>query len=935
MDARQFLEVTTSEDGTYCLLAIKAKEDSRIQKFFTDILDVVNAAQDFDKKGYDVYFALATFKDGSSRRVNNVHQIKSFYLDLDCGPSKDFTTQQHAIDELRRFSKALKLPKPLMVSSGRGIHVYWILKEAVSLDEWLPVAEQLKSQCAEHDFLADPAVTADAARVLRVVGTHNYKPEPPEQVVTLGVTIPPAVDFDEFADLLGRGAVPVPKPYTPAPSNAMMQALMGNIENKFGTIIKKINEGNGCKQLELIITDKENCTEPMWRAGLSIAKFCSDSKKAIHYISKGHEGYTQQATEEKVNLIKGPYLCTKFNEFNPKICNKCVHWKRIKSPIVLGKHIKQATEEDNTIEAPSASLPNAPVQTYVIPTYPEPYFRAAGGGVYMRSSGPDGEPEDQTIYHTDIYVVKRILAAELGEAILMRLHLPKDGVREFTIPLTSVTSREEFRKNMSMYGVAINRMDDLMKYTTTWVNELQATTVAEKAHRQFGWVDDEAKSFILGNQEIFADKIEFNPPASNTITMFPAFTTKGSLEDWKEMTKFLNVEGQEPYQYVMGASFGSALMQFMPVACSVLHLQSGDTGYGKTTAQFAGLSVWGDPKELILEKEDTYNTKMNRAEVYHNIPLFIDEVTNMTPKELSDMAYQYYSGRQKRRLNASANVERYNGSSWSFMTISSANASMIEKIGLYKKAPKAEAARILEFRVDKFFKTTLSKEDTDAWSKAIQNNYGHAAIPFVQYVIKNLDEVKELLLSVQKKVDKDAGLTQEHRFWSAGAACALTALIICRKLGLLEYDTKPVYKWILHVLKLNKNTVSDMSDSAEQTLNDYMNEHWGNVLWIKSTDDLRKQNNNGLDTLVVPDANPRVRLVARYETDIKRAYLVPKPLKEWCGRQQINYSSFVDNLKTNMKATKSKVRLSRGTHMRLPPTDVIIVDFDVSQDDED
>ena len=92
MDARQFLEVTTSEDGTYCLLAIKAKEDSRIQKFFTDILDVVNAAQDFDKKGYDVYFALATFKDGSSRRGNNVPQIKSLYLDLDCGPSKDFTT---------------------------------------------------------------------------------------------------------------------------------------------------------------------------------------------------------------------------------------------------------------------------------------------------------------------------------------------------------------------------------------------------------------------------------------------------------------------------------------------------------------------------------------------------------------------------------------------------------------------------------------------------------------------------------------------------------------------------------------------------------------------------------------------------------------------------------------------------------------------------
>ena len=124
-----------------------------------------------------------------------------------------------------------------------------------------------------------------------------------------------------------------------------------------------------------------------------------------------------------------------------------------------------------------------------------------------------------------------------------------------------------------------------------------------------------------------------------------------------------------------------------------------------------------------------------------------------------------------------------------------------------------------------------------------------------------------------------------------------------------------------------------MGASVESTLNDYIHEHWSNVLWIKSTDDLRKQNENGLDSLIVPEALPKGKLVARYETDLKRAYLVPKPLKAWCIDQQINYTAFVDNLRNSLGARKAKMRLSKGTHMNLPPTDVIIVDCAIGGDD--
>jgi uncharacterized protein (DUF927 family) len=176
----------------------------------------------------------------------------------------------------------------------------------------------------------------------------------------------------------------------------------------------------------------------------------------------------------------------------------------------------------------------------------------------------------------------------------MRLHLPKDGVREFTIPLTAVTSREEFRKQMSMQGVALMRMDDLMQYTTTWVNELQASGGATMAHKQFGWVGDNCESFVLGNQEIFKDKIEFNPPSTQTAALMGAFEPRGSLEKWKETINFYNRDGFELHQYVVGTAFGSILMKFMgEISCAALHLHSKESGVGKTTALLAALSVWG------------------------------------------------------------------------------------------------------------------------------------------------------------------------------------------------------------------------------------------------------------------------------------------------------------------------------------------------------
>lgn len=933
MEPRNFLEKALSTNGYYCVFAAKSVENKRVQKFYTSISAVIDAVQNLDAQGFDAYFALATFEEENSRKVTNVKELRSLFLDLDCGPSKDYPDQNAAIAALRSFCAATKLPKPLLINSGRGVHAYWFLDEPISYNDWLPVAEKLKALCATHNLLADPAVTADAARVLRVPGTHNHKDNPPSLVRQFGMSVPDAVSLEVFSSTLGMDMMPPPRKYVPAGANAVLDALIGNQTSVFRDIVNKTRRGVGCAQLGNIIKKQAEVSEPLWRAALSIAKFCEDGDKAAHIISRNHPEYTPIETIRKMDLIKGPYRCATFDEYAPGICAGCPNWGKLKSPISLGQKVKEATEEEVVVEAPALELPNAPVKRYTIPLYPSPYFRGANGGVYLRKTQQDGSVDEVPVYHNDIYVVRRINDPEVGESILMRLHLPKDGVREFTIPLTAVTSKEEFRKHMSSKGVAIPRVEELMRYTLDWVNELQSKDEADEAHKQFGWTSDGFDSFVLGKQHIFRDDVDFNPPSSQTLGMFPCFEPRGTLEQWRKNVDFYNRDGFELHQYVVGTAFGSVLMQDSPLSCAALHLHSKESGIGKTTAMIVGASIWGNPAELVLEKKDTVNFKLHRGEIYHSLPYYLDEITDMKPHEVSDLAYAITSGKQRGRMSGSANAERYRGEPWKLLCVTTGNASVIERVSAWKAMPKAEAQRIMEVKVDRLFHKSEDKAEQDAFLDSVCRNYGHAGPLFIQYILQNKDTIRELSTKVKQHVDSEAGLTSENRFWSAHVTYTMVGLILAKKAGLISYDTQKIFKFANWMLKSNLGAVSDMSLSAQDILNDYINEHWNNVLWIKSTDDLRKGQGGALDSLIVPEALPRGKLVARYETDIKRAYLLPKPLRDWCVEQQINYSSLLQDLTQQMNAKKMKMRLSKGTHMQLPPAAVLAVDCSIEVPD--
>jgi hypothetical protein len=131
-------------------------------------------------EGADTYMALAAFGDrAKGRKQSNVVAVSSRWLDIDL-KEKDGTVNYESVEAavaaVKAFAAKVGLPKPLIVFSGRnGIHCYWSFSPAASHAGWLPYARELKRLCGVHGLRADPSRTADAASVLRPIGTTNRK----------------------------------------------------------------------------------------------------------------------------------------------------------------------------------------------------------------------------------------------------------------------------------------------------------------------------------------------------------------------------------------------------------------------------------------------------------------------------------------------------------------------------------------------------------------------------------------------------------------------------------------------------------------------------------------------------------------------------------------------------------------------------------------
>lgn len=925
MNREQFIGTLLPAGGVYALFAKNKNEEFPKQKFYPTV-DELLFAVDNEYEGYDLYFGLSTLKEAGNRTHVNVSETKSFFLDLD---AKDFGSKKDALTALQAFCKSVKLPKPSLVDSGRGIHAYWLLDKAVDSKVWRKAAEKLKGLCAQHDFKADPAVTSDMSRVMRIPGTFNYKGDNPLPCKLISYNPDaPLISFEDFASKLGYAYVPEPELVVPMGfeglADSLTDRLSGNTESSFKTIMQKTMKGKGCAQLRHAVVDSATLDEPTWRGALSIAVRCVDKDVALRKVSENHPDYSENRTRQKAEETKGPYTCDMFKGLNPTLCDGCPNQGKVKSPIVLGHQIIEATKVDeNTYEEKTSIVKDGVVKKEVTARMPQPpknYVYGKEGGVYFIDRDADGDPDYKVVSDHTLYAADRTYDdKEHGESLVMRVHLPHDGVRTFLLSLSTISSTDKLREELAKRGVMSLNQAELRKYIMSWVKHYQQEGAAKKPMRQYGWTSKEFKEFILGETVYTENGVELALPSEQTAPLNSYFDPAGSLTKWKNAMKLWEEPRYVQQQYAMGAGLGSILMQRDETNASILHLHSKESGVGKTAILRAIASVWGDPAGLLMNQKDSLATKMNRCEIYHNLPITFDEITNINAAEASDIIYNMTSGQQRNRMKSSANSERARGDTWALTAITTGNTSLIDRVcGINGKIdPQAEAQRVLELYVDRQFEGAGSKSVTDKFSRTINANYGHAGPIFVQWIINNQERTNKIIDTIREAVDKRAKLSSENRFWSAQVTYSISALYIAKLAGLLDYDHKLVLKWAVQKLLVeNKENTVGMKSSAKGYVSDFLAENLGNVLLVK--DDSDSKHNMADDTpLPPPEQRARIKLVGRYESTTGKLYLLISPFKEWCNTKQIPYRSIAKELREKHKADTNKpFRL--GTGMNLP-----------------
>ena len=895
---KQFYEKALPSQGVYCVAAVK---DKRLKHHFAETLtDAISKIDSLKDKGYDLFIAMGTF-EGYSRKAEDCIYQRSFFIDLDVGaleddegnPTGKYADKDAALDALQNLLNLTGLPEPVVADSGGGIHAYWPFDRDIEREEWKGYAEKFKALCQEHISI-DPAVTADAARILRCPETFNHKFDPKRETFFM-VDEFPVYDWDEFKDFLGEPVVRATDVLASITkgldddTRAMLK--MDNFPKSFETLAEKSINGSGCAQIMHILLNAASLEEPLWHAGLSIARFCDDGETAIHKMSEDHPEYNYEDTEEKASRFPAPRTCEWFQLNYSKGCDGCPHRGKITSPIQLGKEFRAApsTNSEEPIRAQSDSKE--------IPDFPEflfPYMRGENGGIYFQpppkidKKGVKHDEDPVLLLSNDFFPVRRMVSKHDGECLLMKLILPKDGNREILLPMKHVYSLENFKSIMSANGIFfnVNYVQSLMGYVIKWGQYMQMTDKAEIMRMQMGWSEDitdpewDKRSFVIGRKEILHTGEVIDAPSSPFVRGIAKFLVpQGSYERWRESADYLNRPGFELHAFAMLCGFASPFMTYTSTSGVTVCLL-GKSGNAKTGAMYAGLSVWGNPKELsVLESTD--NGMMGRFLGLHNIPLGVDEISNKDPKILAQLVHKISHGKAKIRMQGSVNAEREHEMSASMIGMMTTNQSAYGKLEVLKANPDGEAARLIEMLVkrpallDEDGGTNLGRHIFDAF----RLNYGHAGPRIIQASLRLGDTyIRERIEYWDKRFVADFGEDVTYRFYQNLMSVVGMVGELAHNEGIIELDVDRVYhEAVLEMITIRDKVVKVNRTDYPSVLGDYVNRNLGNILVLK----------DGKVTM-----EPRGPIVGRIVSEENLLQISKTDFKKYLAERQISSREF-------------------------------------------
>lgn len=826
---------------------------------------LANKIEALQAADHDIYFALSSFKapfviknEKRRRRTHeNVAHTKAFWLDVDCKNSTiNYPSSQVAFDEIEAFGAEYDLPPTFIVSSGSGLHVYWALRQALPFNVWSQLASRFDAVCTAAGILFDHACTCDASRVLRPPGTLHQTHKTRIRILHCNPVAYDVLDIGKTLKRLSRTLHCTTTPPRRQGSAGLIEDLTSFPQNAYANRVAL-----HCGQMSYIKASRGNVPEPLWYAMLCLIRHTLDADSVLHPWSDGHPNYTREETEQKyqhaIDAGTGPTTCARFNEINPGLCDGCRHRNKITSPIQLGQEITPAKTE-------GISMPRG-------------YIRTENKQIARII---DGTPVAVCPY--DLYPLRRTMdTSTQSQAAVIYCDMHADGERTFTLPTALLHKTSDFSKWALDLGIFLSAHSakTTMSYITDYLNHLQTSAKAQNIYSQLGWKGDQ--EYTLGDVS-YQRNAGFVDTGTQQVPAMQGFHARGSLDVWKKVAALYNSPRMEAYQFSLCAAFGAPLMRFTNEPGCLISIVSPEGGQGKTTILTGICSVWGDPADVMLHSRDTDNTMLQRMGVYSNMPVCIDEFTNLEGMKLSDFTYSITMGRERRRLTSQAK-ERAIQSQWETLVITTANRSFYARLNDHKTNSDAEILRVFEYNVS--VPAHLSKAQADRLFPLWHEHYGVAGREYMKYVVDHAEAVKKLVRDVRQRLDTQLKFETRERYWSAACSAVIAGALIARRIGLIDYNIDAILLWLRLRMFAIRSRMITAHKTCDGLLALYLNECIDQCLRVQKHD----------KTYVVI-TRPQRRLTWRDDLYTDRIYIDRQDFITWLTKQHIDGEATIEAL---------------------------------------
>lgn len=679
--------------------------DHKTWSFSVDDLKMMANAATAIQDDRDVYLGLGgsmqDISDNKRLLANNVSFITCLWMDIDIlGPAHKQTDLPPTINDALSILPDFLAPS-ITVSSGNGLHMYWLLKECWIFDSqeenlrasnlMIRLQAYIKSLASERGWKLDS--TPDLSRVLRVPGTLNHKLGQKQPVFITqfndAIRYDPSELEDVIPDIDFRSEITNHGSFERRPTDASSDLMIAN-----------------CQFLQHCLINAQKITYGEWLSMLTNVVRGTDGIEKAHELSRPDSGrYTPKGTDFRLSeaLKMNPHTCDyiKANHGFPCPAGGC----GVKSPcsFSLGK-VDQARAKVNMIGTPSAEKvfqPDMLTALSIVKRQDATLFartrdKLKGSGISLRDLDKAIKQHTQEITNSEVADIPTDDIANIVESSAQEIVIPEsfkftaNGInhvrftengpivtracgcpvyvstrlfnqdteteslkityqhmghwRDIVVPRSmAVDARRVIGLADKGIGVSSEGAKYLAKYFDDYLF-VNSCIPVQRAVSRLGWRQQE---FVFPG---LSQEVEIDVDDIGSRHAVKGLSSVGEFTDWLKVANMVRVHSPNS-RFILSASFATPLLKLLSQRNFHIH-NHGDSQGGKTATLWLAMSVWGEPNKIIYNFDNTTTSIERRASLFCDLPFGINErevLSQSKKQDISQMVYMLAEGKGKGR----------------------------------------------------------------------------------------------------------------------------------------------------------------------------------------------------------------------------------------------------------------------------------------------